>query len=178
MNLEQRMARLENRNRMLGIGLVLAFVGMGVLSMRPTAPAARQDPPATVKAPPSQEVSVRSLTLVDERGEARAVLGIDSDEEPTLVFVNAEGVQRAAFGILDGGTAGFELGDDAGQKWVDMAAYAGGAATLKLENKKAKTSIYLGVWDNDVTRFSFGRNEKAVLDICDDEDGLTTPWGD
>lgn len=189
--------------------LLASVVAIGVLWMRPppSAEAPKEDaivtaaPPVEPVAPPVEEpmaeedhpaaletpgvVRATAFVLVDAEGRTRAELRAGDHGESTLTFTDDEGALRATFGVLDGGSSGYELADGTGRKWVDMACYHRGGATLIFEDEVVKRQLYLGMWDDDVTRMTFGRGEKSVLDLWDDEDGMSirgdsvrTPWDD
>ena len=52
------------------------------------------------------DLSVRQLAIVDRQGRARIVIGLASDGEPTMRFLDREGREFARFGLAPAGPTG------------------------------------------------------------------------
>jgi hypothetical protein len=154
MTLEQRLERLERQSRWMrrigavGLALVAAVFLMG------------QD-----KAKELPDLEVRSLKVRDKDWKVRAALEMHGDGGVRLLMRDAKGVERVSLGVSEYGVAGVELADEKGEKWVRLATYPKGAATLTFENRNKASQLYLGIWEDSTMRLSFGRKEKAVLDL-------------
>jgi hypothetical protein len=141
MTLEQRLERLERQSRWMrrigavGLALVAAVFLMG------------QD-----KAKELPDLEVRSLKVRDKDWKVRAALEMHGDGGVRLLMRDAKGVERVSLGVSEYGVAGVELADEKGEKWVRLATYPKGAATLTFENRNKASQLYLGIWEDSTQR--------------------------
>ena len=143
MTTEERLARLERKNRRLTLGLVLTAVAAGVVA---AAGAARTGAVPEV-------VTARKFCLVDENGKARAGLFVfeggpvftllDENDKPRVMLrVNKEGPDLAlldenaktrAFMALDKDGPALCLSDENGKNRAKLAVIKLGAGLVLLD---------------------------------------------
>lgn len=153
MNTEQRLDRLERtvrRQRTL-IGILLAAAVAATLG-------AMQELPVT-------ELSLRKLTIVDDRGLNRIVIegGTKEPGVATLAHLDEQGIPRIFSGTFPGGTASMTLADRLGRGRLVAGTYPGGSASMVCASKeeairlaagtRADGTVQLTLYDNagDVT---------------------------
>jgi hypothetical protein len=136
MTTEERLNRLERKNRRLTLALVLTGLAAGLVATAGMGPA---------DAVPN-EVKARQFTLVDADGKLRARLG-PSSEGASFILCDASGKARAGFGMTKQGpellltnengkpqlklaaegAPLFQLFDDGGKLRADLVVTKGGA---------------------------------------------------
>ena len=133
MDLEQRLARLERGNRrMKRIGtLVLLAAGVVLLSGQ-----------AKGKALPDLEV--RSLTLKDTDGKARARMDAIADGTVGLVLLDKDGKARAELTVDTDGAPGLALFDKTGTMRTWLSMEADGLPSLFFYDKDEEVRALLG----------------------------------
>ena len=109
-SIEQRLERLEkNIRRRQRLGLLLAIVGFGVISI-----AAQGDRVNDV-------ISTRSLRIVDKDGKTVVGLSTDVNNRPMMDFFDQNGKRRIFIGFLGGGAhPGLALTDAQGDERITM----------------------------------------------------------
>jgi hypothetical protein len=173
MTLEQRLERLERENRWMrrigAVGVIAVMVSLASSIYVMTCEGDGVDGDHAVRLDAAERqprmVEAQGFVLRDGDGTKHAALEMHGDGGARLLMWDAEGVERLSLGVSEHGVAGVELADDEGEKWVRLATYAKGGATLTFENRDKASQLYLGVWKDSTTRLSFGRKEKAVLDL-------------
>ncbi len=96
MTTEERIERLERKNRFLVAGLVVVAAIMLVVN------GVSSFPPGGAASPPSGEIEATRFLLVDENGKPRAALALD-DGRPALGLLDENGKPRAALRVSDDG---------------------------------------------------------------------------
>src|SRR5262249_13341850 len=168
-HLENELARLKNgaRRYQLIAFLLLCVMGGGCLL------AAANDP-----AP--QEITVKSLKMVDAKGKVRAELGLKKDSCVSLVLYDTASVHRLAL-AADDDTASVILLDSSGIPRAYLQDTKDRSTSLVLNNEKGKGLVSLGTadggggmmcWDGKGnTRFGCGADGKASFVYLHDFDG-------
>lgn len=126
MTLEQRVVRLERRNRLLTAALLVVLGG--AVAWRPA---------------PQETVRAQRLEVVDDRGRVRGVLEAGEDG-PSLRLLDVAGVARASLEDAADGTALY-LRDAEGTVRVGAAQFAhgGGGFALHGPGSKGTAVLYL-----------------------------------
>jgi hypothetical protein len=150
MTIEERVERLERQNHRLrrGLGLLVAAVlagcGLGL------------------SAEESDELTLRKLTMIDEEGRVRIVLGAP-DSPPGAYKVqhfDTTGKRRISAWTARNGAAGVTLnGAESGVR-MSMTTVSNGTAKLELSDTNGRTRIQA-----KTTRSGFG-----ALALCDTEE--------
>jgi hypothetical protein len=115
---------------MVRLAITLTAINMGLLlvSLTQAGPADAQGTPAVLRG--------RALELVDERGQLRARLNIESDGQVVLRLLDQKGTIRVKLGADKDGS-GLLLANDATEPGVHILAKAEGSS-LKLRNKDGR----------------------------------------
>lgn len=112
------------------IALLLTVVNLGLLLTALTqAPSAPADP----------SIRARALELVDERGQVRARLGVESSGEVVFRLLDDKGTIRVKLGAGRDGS-GLLLANDATEPGVHLLAKADGSS-LRLANKDGREQV-------------------------------------
>lgn len=127
MTLEERLARLERRNRMLVAAL-----------------AAVASVPLLASATPRQDdvISARRIEMVDDEGRVRAELAIDADGSAGLFLRDEQGRVRGCT-IHDAAQTGTFAMDETGQIRMGAAFFAHGGSGFALHGPEGKGSTVL-----------------------------------
>lgn len=125
--LEQRVVRLERRNRLLSAALAASVASALFVSAVP-----RQD----------DVITARRIEMVDEEGRVRAELAIDADGSAGLFLRDAEGRVRGCT-IHDSAQTGTFAMDEAGQIRMGAAYFAHGGSGFALHGPEGKGSTVL-----------------------------------
>jgi len=127
--MESRIARLEARQR------ALVVVGIAGLSLLTLGALAREAPDGVVRA--------RGLEVVDESGQVRAALSLETGY-PELVLYDASGTPRASL-LQDPDQTALYLRDSEGTIRVGAAQFAhgGGGIALHGEDSRGAVALYL-----------------------------------
>ncbi|HEU4682062.1 MAG TPA: hypothetical protein VFS51_09965 [Gemmatimonadales bacterium] len=112
----------------LAITLTVINMGLLLVGLTQAGPAGAQGAPAVLRG--------RALELVDERGQLRARLNIESDGQVVLRLLDQKGTIRVKLGADKDGS-GLLLANDATEPGVHILAKAEGSS-LKLRNKDGR----------------------------------------
>ncbi len=134
MTVEERLARLErgNRNWRRLACVLLAALGAVVL----TAQAQPKEP---------KELSVRSMTLVDDEGIAACKLWYPPRGCPELLFFDADQKVRLALGLSDEGWPALAMLNGQGKSQIDLFAHTKGTACLDFTDSSGTERLRLGL---------------------------------
>jgi hypothetical protein len=100
----------------------------------------------------------RRFTLLDERGKARAILGVEENGAATLSFVDSLGTHRASVGVGPEGVPALGLGDGHGALRAALAVDGDGRSSIGFFDAQRNLRARLGV----------GPDGTPALNILDD----------
>ena len=132
MTMEERVGRLERRNRQL-VMMLVTMVGVGVLVAIVASRAASAQEPL-------DEVWARRFVVVNDRGQPRAFL---SDRSGGLAMSDAAGRVRIAL-TVEGDSPGLTLCDAAGQARASIGLLSDGSPGLRLTDAVGQACVVVG----------------------------------
>lgn len=130
--LEERIAKLERKNRFLQCFLLLAFVGVGLMGFNYS---------------PQEEITTRELKIVSKTGKTVALLG--SDEDGGLIKVYSKGGKLTSFLMCTakGGAIALYHQDGQAEPVASMSATDNGGH-LSINNTEGKSAAAITVLEN------------------------------
>lgn len=161
-SLEERLARLERKNKALMAiaGLALLVAGLApVVALSPRHGSA------------AEVVTVRGLRIVDDQGTVRAELAPTARGEFGLLLSDAQSKPRAFLGLGTDGSPRLGFATPAGASLVDLTAFANAAPRLALANPEGNEFFQVSLESDGSARLALadplGR-PRAILNAHED----------
>jgi hypothetical protein len=129
--LEDRIARLERKNRFLQCFVILAFVGMGLMGFNYS---------------PQETITTRELKIVSPAGKTVALLG--SDEDGGLVKVFNKSSEMTSFLFCTGKGGAIAMYQDGHPKPVASLSATDNGGHLSINNKEGESAAAITVLEN------------------------------
>ena len=167
MSIEERLDRVERQNRMMKrIGLTALLGALGVAVM------------GTSVQPTPQDLTVRSLSVVDQSGTRRVWVGAQTDDEDRMMsdfagilMFDATGSERGGWSTDQYGRITFAMDapEGVGHPMPDrlsLAVDGEGGAMLRMLNNDTEGQVLIGVVD--------GKGEIRLFDWAEDKLAIKT----
>ena len=129
--LEDRIAKLERKNRFLQCFLLLAFLGVGLMGFNYS---------------PQEEISTRELKIVSKTGKTIALLG--SDDDGGLIKVYNKTGELTSFLMCTGKGGALALYQDGQEKPVASMSATDNGGHLSINNKTGESAAAITVLEN------------------------------
>lgn len=98
----------------------------------------------------------RQVRIMDERGNVRGLLGINSSGEPALGFYDDAGLCRTSISLSARSVPVIELNNADGNPAINMCVYPGGCAAIHILDNAGKKRVSIGVADDGSSNAVFG----------------------
>jgi hypothetical protein len=149
--LRDRVERLEKRQRRRIAFEVLAFTLIGAALLMGQGGTKRM-----------RAIDAEAFVLIDDSGKERAQLSVNKEGAVAFGLKSADGVADANMGVLADGTITFRMRNPRKSAVIDIAS--DGSATLRMNEKYARSSLELGIDAAGKPRFVMSDAEgKAVF---------------
>ena len=156
-NMERELGRQKRRNRWL-LGAILLVAGSLIV--------ARAQVAGTVK-----HIRARSIYIEDEKGERRAALGVNEEDNPFLSLWNKNGKTRAALGVNEDSSI-LSLSDEKGNIRASLSG-SKDDSILSLWNEKGKIRTVLAVVKDEAGLSLYDEKGECRAALLVDKDGPT-----
>lgn len=156
--LGKRLERLEHQNRKLRVMAWTASVAVIVLMTVGLAPKA-----ANTEEPVQESVSTKELSIVDEQGNPRIVMGIDPKIGPVVTVLDKKGDPAVSIGVVDkDGSLAVRLSDKndkGGTTCATIGVDPECTPVISLNSKDEKATATMVVVDNSTPRLNLEDSE-------------------
>jgi hypothetical protein len=144
--LEDQNARMQRRIRLMTFVLLSVVALLGAVAVAPgLIGAVRQ----------GEALDVRSLRLVDDRGDVRAEWGVDTDGATRMSLHDQQGRQRLNLSVLRTGFPGIALINEAGQRRAVLGLLPDQTTTLVFADARGTPRAVLGLTNVDAANLVF-----------------------